>query len=383
MAASTFYIPPVNVIGTGSVTEAMNAIHEYGYRRALIVTDAMLNKLGMAGEVQKALQERDIFSVVYDGVHPNPTTLNVESGLALLKENHCDCVISLGGGSPHDCAKGIALVAVNGGNIRDYEGVDRSSKPQLPMIAINTTAGTASEMTRFCIITDVDRHIKMAIVDKHVTPVLSVNDSSLMMGMPKSLTAATGMDALTHAIEAYVSTAATPITDACALKAMTMIAQNLTHAVEDGGNEQAREAMAYAQFLAGMAFNNASLGYVHAMAHQLGGFYDLPHGVCNAVLLPFVQEYNCSVAAARLRDCAQAMGVNVAELNDKQGAEACITAIRKLARTVGIPAGLRELNVKEEDIPLLASNALKDACGLTNPIQATHEEIMAIFRAAL
>lgn len=290
MAASTFYIPPVNVIGAGSVTEAMNTIQQYGYRRALIVTDAMLNKLGMAGEVQKALQERDIFSVVYDGVHPNPTTLNVESGLALLKENNCDCVISLGGGSPHDCAKGIALVAANGGNIRDYEGVDRSAKPQLPMIAINTTAGTASEMTRFCIITDVDRHIKMAIVDKHVTPVLSVNDSSLMMGMPKSLTAATGMDALTHAIEAYVSIAATPITDACALKAMTMISQNLTHAVEDGGNEQAREAMAYAQFLAGMAFNNASLGYVHAMAHQLGGFYDLPHGVCNAVLLPFVQE---------------------------------------------------------------------------------------------
>lgn len=383
MAASTFYIPPVNVIGTGSITEAMNAIHEYGYRRALIVTDAMLNKLGMAAEVQKALQERDIFSVVYDGVHPNPTTLNVESGLALLKENNCDCVISLGGGSPHDCAKGIALVAVNGGNIRDYEGVDRSAKPQLPMIAINTTAGTASEMTRFCIITDVDRHIKMAIVDKHVTPVLSVNDSSLMMGMPKSLTAATGMDALTHAIEAYVSTAATPITDACALKAMTMIAQNLTHAVEDGGNEQAREAMAYAQFLAGMAFNNASLGYVHAMAHQLGGFYDLPHGVCNAVLLPFVQEYNCSVASARLRDCAQAMGVNVDKLNDKQGAAACIAAIRELARKVGIPAGLRELNVKEEDIPLLASNALKDACGFTNPIQATHEEIMAIFRAAL
>ncbi|EPM0859795.1 L-threonine dehydrogenase [Klebsiella aerogenes] len=383
MAASTFYIPPVNVIGTGSVTEAMNAIHEYGYRRALIVTDAMLNKLGMAGEVQKALQERDIFSVVYDGVHPNPTTLNVENGLALLKENNCDCVISLGGGSPHDCAKGIALVAANGGNIRDYEGVDRSAKPQLPMIAINTTAGTASEMTRFCIITDVDRHIKMAIVDKHVTPVLSVNDSSLMMGMPKSLTAATGMDALTHAIEAYVSIAATPITDACALKAMTMISQNLTHAVEDGGNEQAREAMAYAQFLAGMAFNNASLGYVHAMAHQLGGFYDLPHGVCNAVLLPFVQEYNCSVAAARLRDCAQAMGVNVAGLNDKQGAEACIAAIRELARKVGIPAGLRDLNVKEEDIPLLASNALKDACGLTNPIQATHEEIMAIFRAAM
>ena len=361
----------------------MNTMAEYGFRRTLIVTDAMLAKLGMASEIQKALQERDIFSVIYDGTHPNPTTSNVAAGLQMLKENACDSVISLGGGSPHDCAKGIALVAANGGDISDYEGVDRSAKPQLPMIAINTTAGTASEMTRFCIITDEVRHIKMAIVDKHVTPLLSVNDSSLMVGMPKSLTAATGMDALTHAIEAYVSIAATPITDACALKAVTMIAENLTIAVEDGANAQAREAMAYAQFLAGMAFNNASLGYVHAMAHQLGGFYDLPHGVCNAVLLPHVQVFNSKVAAARLRDCAAAMGVDVAGLNDAQGAEACIAAIRELAQKVNIPAGLRELNVKEEDFAVLATNALKDACGFTNPIQATHEEIMAIYRAAM
>ena len=212
------------------------------------------------------------------------------------------------------------------------------------MIAINTTAGTASEMTRFCIITDEARHIKMAIVDKHVTPLMSVNDASLMMGMPKSLTAATGMDALTHAIEAYVSIAATPITDACALKAMTMIAQNLPVAVENGSDAAAREAMAYAQFLAGMAFNNASLGYVHAMAHQLGGFYDLPHGVCNAVLLPHVQAFNSSVAAGRLRDCAQAMGVQVDGMSDDEGAKACIAAIRTLARRVNIPAGLRDLN---------------------------------------
>ena len=223
----------------------------------------------------------------------------------------------------------------------------------------------------------------MAIVDKHVTPLLSVNDSSLMIGMPKSLTAATGMDALTHAIEAYVSIAATPITDACALKAVTMIAENLPLAVEDGSNAKAREAMAYAQFLAGMAFNNASLGYVHAMAHQLGGFYNLPHGVCNAVLLPHVQVFNSKVAAARLRDCAAAMGVNVTGKNDAEGAEACINAIREPAKKVNIPAGLRDLNVKEEDIPVLATNALKDACGYTNPIQATHEEIMAIYRAAM
>lgn len=383
MAASTFYIPSVNVIGADSLNSAMDTMRDYGYRRALIVTDAILNKLGMAGDMQKGLAERDIFSVIYDGVQPNPTTANVNAGLKILKENNCDCVISLGGGSPHDCAKGIALVASNGGQISDYEGVDRSAKPQLPMIAINTTAGTASEMTRFCIITDETRHIKMAIVDKHVTPILSVNDSSLMTGMPKSLTAATGMDALTHAIEAYVSIAATPITDACALKAITMIAENLSVAVADGANAEAREAMAYAQFLAGMAFNNASLGYVHAMAHQLGGFYDLPHGVCNAVLLPHVQAFNSKVAAARLRDCAQAMNVDVAGMSDEQGAKACIDAICKLAREVNIPAGLRDLNVKEEDIPVLATNALKDACGFTNPIQATHDEIMAIYRAAM
>ncbi|EMX9180292.1 L-threonine dehydrogenase [Citrobacter sedlakii] len=383
MAASTFYIPSVNIIGADVLNDAMNTMVEYGFRRTLIVTDTMLTRLGMADNIQNALQERAIFSVIYDGTQPNPTTENVAEGLKLLQENNCDSVISLGGGSPHDCAKGIALVAANGGDIRDYEGVDRSAKPQLPMIAINTTAGTASEMTRFCIITDAERHIKMAIVDKHVTPLLSVNDSTLMMGMPKSLTAATGMDALTHAIEAYVSIAATPITDACALKAVAMISDNLTVAVEDGSNAQAREAMAYAQFLAGMAFNNASLGYVHAMAHQLGGFYNLPHGVCNAVLLPHVQVFNSQVAAARLRDCAAAMGVNVEGLNDAEGAAACIDAIRTLAQQVNIPAGLRDLGVKEEDIPLLATNALKDACGLTNPIQATHEQIVAIFHAAM
>ncbi|HCQ7757055.1 L-threonine dehydrogenase [Citrobacter sp. 50677481] len=383
MAASTFYIPSVNIIGADVLNDAMNTMVEYGFRRTLIVTDTMLTRLGMADNIRNALQERAIFSVIYDGTQPNPTTENVAEGLKLLQENNCDSVISLGGGSPHDCAKGIALVAANGGDIRDYEGVDRSAKPQLPMIAINTTAGTASEMTRFCIITDAERHIKMAIVDKHVTPLLSVNDSTLMMGMPKSLTAATGMDALTHAIEAYVSIAATPITDACALKAVAMISENLTVAVEDGSNAQAREAMAYAQFLAGMAFNNASLGYVHAMAHQLGGFYNLPHGVCNAVLLPHVQVFNSQVAAARLRDCAAAMGVNVEGLNDAEGAAACIDAIRTLAQQVNIPAGLRDLGVKEEDIPLLATNALKDACGLTNPIQATHEQIVAIFHAAM
>ncbi|MGL4859557.1 MAG: L-threonine dehydrogenase [Enterobacteriaceae bacterium] len=383
MSSSLFFIPSVNLLGTNCLPDAVGTIKSYGFQQALIVTDAVLNKLGVVAQVQEMLSEGGVKSVVYDGTHPNPTTSNVREGLELLQANQCDFVISLGGGSPHDCAKGIALVATNGGEINDYEGVDRSAKPQLPLIAINTTAGTASEMTRFCIITDETRHIKMAIVDKHVTPILSINDAALMAGMPKGLTAATGMDALTHAVEAYVSTAATPITDACALKAVTMIAQNLRTAVEDGSNEEAREAMAYAQFLAGMAFNNASLGYVHAMAHQLGGFYDLPHGVCNAVLLPHVQEFNAKASAARLKDVAAAMGIDVSAMDYDAGAQACLEAIRQLSKEIGIPAGLTELKVKEEDIPTLATNALNDACGLTNPIQATQEEIEAIFKAAM
>ncbi|PVZ42345.1 L-threonine dehydrogenase [Pseudomonas sp. CC120222-01a] len=380
--SSTFFIPPVNIMGIDCLDEAMAAIAGYGLRKALIVTDQGLAKAGVAARIGRMLALQDIDSVVFDGAKPNPSIANVEAGLAVLQRERCDCVVSLGGGSPHDCAKGIALCATNGGHISDYEGVDRSRKPQLPLIAINTTAGTASEMTRFCIITDERRHVKMAIVDRNVTPILSVNDPALMVAMPKGLTAATGMDALTHAIEAYVSTAATPITDACALKAISLISENLRQAVNDGNDLQARENMAYAQFLAGMAFNNASLGYVHAMAHQLGGYYDLPHGVCNAVLLPHVQRFNAKVSAARLRDVAKAMGIKVCGLDAEQGAGAAISAIEHLAVAVGIPAGLAELGAKLEDVGILAENALKDACGLTNPRPASQDEIEGIFRAA-
>ncbi|MCU8009827.1 L-threonine dehydrogenase [Shewanella sp. SM87] len=381
--AAKFFIPSVNVLGQGAVDDAIGDIKTLGFKHALIVTDKPLVKIGLVGEVAEKLGQNGITSTIYDGVQPNPTVTNVEAGLALLKANQCDFVISLGGGSPHDCAKGIALVATNGGSIKDYEGLDQSAKPQLPLVAINTTAGTASEMTRFCIITDEARHIKMAIVDKHTTPLLSVNDPELMLKKPASLTAATGMDALTHAVEAYVSIAANPITDACAIKAIELIQANLVNAVENGQDINAREQMAYAQFLAGMAFNNASLGYVHAMAHQLGGFYDLPHGVCNALLLPHVQEYNAQVVPARLKDIAKAMGVDVSGMTDEQGASAAIAAIKKLSVAVKIPENLTLLGVKAEDIPTLADNALKDACGFTNPKQATHAEICQIFTNAL
>ncbi|MBW8354627.1 MAG: L-threonine dehydrogenase [Pseudomonas sp.] len=380
--SSTFFIPAVNIMGINCLDEAMSAIRNYGFRKALIVTDVGLAKAGVAGMIAEKLAMQDIDSVIFDGAKPNPSIANVEQGLAQLQQSQCDFVVSLGGGSPHDCAKGIALCATNGGHIGDYEGVDQSSKPQLPLIAINTTAGTASEMTRFCIITDESRHVKMAIVDRNVTPLLSVNDPALMVAMPKGLTAATGMDALTHAVEAYVSTAANPITDACALKAISMISANLRQAVHDGSDLLARENMAYAQFLAGMAFNNASLGFVHAMAHQLGGFYDLPHGVCNAVLLPHVQSFNASVCAERLTDVAHALGADIRGFSPEEGAQAAIAAIRALARDVEIPAGLRELGAKLQDIPLLAANALKDACGLTNPRPAEQRQIEEIFRSA-
>ena len=383
MSTATFYMPSVNVIGAGAIEQAVSNLSQLGFKHALIVTDPPLVELGYAGDLQQQLAKQDIKASIFSEVQANPTTGNVKAGLALLRQKNCDFVISLGGGSPHDCAKGIALVASNGGDIRDYEGVDRSAKPQLPLVAINTTAGTASEVTRFCIITDEKNHIKMAIVDKNVTPIMSVNDPLLMKNMPKSLTAATGMDALTHAVEAYVSTAANPITDACALKAVTLINEYLVRAVNDGTDMEAREQMAYAQLLAGMAFNNASLGYVHAMAHQLGGFYDLPHGVCNAILLPHVQRFNSSVASARQTDIAAAMGVDVKGLSVEQGAKLCIEAIVKLSEQVGIPVGLSSLGVKEDDFATLATNAMKDACGITNPIQPSHEQVMAMFKAAM
>lgn len=382
MTTTAFFIPPVNLMGAGCLRDAAKAIQSYGFRKALIVTDLPLVRLGLVGNVRDLLASHGVDTLVFHGVQPNPTTKNVADGLKQLRDNDCDFVISLGGGSPHDCAKGIALVAANGGTIKDYEGLDQSAKPQLPLVAINTTAGTASEMTRFCIITDEARHVKMAIVDKHTTPILSVNDPELMLLKPASLTAATGMDALTHAVEAYVSTIATPITDACALKAVALISQWLRKAVADGRNVEAREQMAYAQFLAGMAFNNASLGFVHAMAHQLGGLYDLPHGVCNAVLLPHVQSFNASVSAKRLSDVGRALGADINGNSPEEGAQAAIAAIRTLSQDVDIPAGLRELGAKLQDIPLLATNALKDACGLTNPRRADQRQIEEIFRSA-
>lgn len=378
-----FFMPAISLMGADCLKDAGDQVGELGFKKALIVTDKVLGQIGIVKKVTDVLDNKNIEYAIYDETKPNPTVKNVNDGLALLKEKECDFVISLGGGSAHDCAKGIALLATNGGEIKDYEGVDKSKKPQLPMVGINTTAGTGSEMTLFAIITDEERHIKMALVDKHLTPIIAVNDPMLMLAMPKSLTAATGMDALTHAIEAYVSTSATPITDACAEKAIELISNYLVNAVENRQDVEARDMMAYAEYLAGMAFNNASLGYVHAMAHQLGGFYNLPHGVCNAILLPHVQEYNKATSASRLAKIAKIMGGNIEGLTDEQGADLCIDMIKSLSQTIGIPEGLGVLGVKESDFETLATNALNDACSLTNPRKGNLEEVIAIFKKAM
>ena len=377
-------MPAISIMGQNALADTGPQIRALGFKKALIVTDKILHdKLNATEPVINMLIENKISYAVFDGTHPNPTIADVNAGLELLKQTECDFIISFGGGSPHDCAKGIAILATNGGDIRDYEGLDKIPGDTLPIVAINTTAGTASEMTKFSIITDEYRHVKMAIVDWHVTPKIAVNDPALMVGMPRDLTAATGMDALTHSIEAVVSTAATPITDACALKAIALIFEHLPTAVEDGANLEARDQLAYAEYLGGMAFNNASLGYVHAMAHQLGGFYDLPHGVCNAILLPSVEEFNGKFVPQKFESIAKAIGIDCTNLSDSQIVDKVIAQIRKLASSIGIPASLSELGVKNEDLTTLAKNALKDACGLTNPKQATLEEIIQIYKNAL
>ncbi len=378
-----YFIPTVNFMGRGAVKEVGKQAKILGGTKALVVTDKPLVKAGIVEKVVSFLKAGRIDYVLYDEVKPNPTVKNVEDGLKLYKDEKCDLIVAIGGGSSIDTAKGIGIVATNGGTIKDYEGVDKSKNPMPSFIAVNTTAGTASEMTRFTIITDTDRNIKMAIVDWHVTPTISINDPELMISMPRSLTASTGMDALTHAIEAYVSPIATPLTDSAALEAIKLISKYLRCAVANGENIEAREKMAYAEFLAGMAFNNAGLGHVHSMAHQLGGFYDLPHGVCNAILLPHVEKFNVLACPEKFVDIAIAMGENVQGLSVMEAADKAIESIKRLSKEVGIPSGLKELGAKEEDFPILAENALKDVCGFTNPRKVMKEDIIEIYKAAM
>lgn len=377
-----FYMPPITLMGTGCLIGIVDEIKNKNYKKALLVSDKTLVNNKLIEELTNILNNNELEYSIFDDVNPNPTTKNVHDGVTTFNTHNCDYIISFGGGSVHDCAKGIALIVTNGKNIKEYEGINKSIKKQAPLICVNTTAGTASEMTIFTIITDEDRHIKMAIVDVNILPDIAINDPTLMVSMPKSLTAATGMDALTHAIEAYVSTNSTPITDACAVKSIQLIFKHLKIAVDNPHDSKAKESMAYAEYLAGMAFSNASLGYVHAMAHQLGGKYDLPHGLCNAVLLPHVCEFNKSDVISKYAELANAIGLN----NDSEVklADEFIDNIINLSKSVGTYMGLNNLkSFDENDIEELAENAMNDVCGATNPKPATKEQIMHIYKSAL
>ncbi len=386
---NAFFIPTITLIGAGSIKRIPKKLRDLNAIKPLIVTDKGIIQTGILQQVTQVLEQAHMPYALYDETVPNPTDDNVAHGVSTYTQEGCDSLITLGGGSAHDCGKGIGLVVSNGESIHAYEGVNKSTHNIPPYIAVNTTAGTASEITRFCIITDTTRKVKMSIVDWRVTPNVAINDPVLMLGMPTSLTAATGMDALTHAVEAYVSTDATPITNACAEKAIRLIAKYLRTAVTQGSNVEAREGMCYAQYLAGMAFNNAGLGYVHAMAHQLGGMYDLPHGECNAILLPHVAQYNLCANYRKFAKLAFLLGRDTHGLSMEEAAESCIGAIKELSAYVGIPQNLRTLAKRYgkdfdiNDIPIMVQNAQKDACALTNPRTLTAEDIAQLYHAAL
>lgn len=379
----TFINPKVALMGAGCVKDIGIYAKELGGTKVLIVSGKSRHGQDLAEDIQKILEGAGLQTAIFAGADPNPTDTSIMEGAELYKKEKCDMIVAVGGGSPMDCAKAVGIVAKNGGEINDYEGVGKVVKGIPPLITVNTTAGTASEMTSFTIITDTTRHIKMAIVDPRITPDVAVNDPELMVSMPPSLTAATGMDALTHAVEAYVSTLATPTTDAAAIKAIELIAKYLPEAVAHGEDIKVRDMMAHAEYLAGIAFNNASLGYVHSMAHQLGGFYDLPHGVCNAILLPYVEMYNKQVIPERFADIAKAMGENIDGLSPEEAADKAIEAIKSLAARIGIPSGLKELGAREQDLELLAENAMQDVCRLTNPREFSKEDIIEIYKRAM
>lgn len=380
-----YFVPNVNFFGRGSVNVTGERCKILGGKKVLIVTDSFLRNLpgGPVERVVSSLEKEGIETAFYDGVEPNPKDTNVADGLKAFQEENCDMIVTVGGGSAHDCGKGIGIAATHEGDLyEDYAGIEKLENPLPPLVCVNTTAGTGSEVTRHCVITHTKKKIKYVIVSWRNTPLVSINDPELMTGKPPALTAATGMDALTHAVESYVSLGANPVTDASAIQAIKLISNNLRQAVANGKNMEARENMAHASLLAGMAFNNAGLGYVHAMAHQLGGLYDMPHGVANAILLPHVEKYNLISNPQKFADIAVFMGENIDGLSVRDAADKAIHAIEKLSQDVNIPTNLRDLGVKEEDFAQMATMALQDGNAISNPIQGREEDIIKIFQAA-
>jgi lactaldehyde reductase len=365
-------------------TIAVEAIRR-GFKKAFFVTDKDLIRFKVADKIIEVFEKNHIPYELFSDVKANPTIANVQHGVAAFKESGADFIVALGGGSSIDTAKGIGIVVNNPdfADVKSLEGVAATRYKAVPTFALPTTAGTAAEVTINYVIIDEDAKKKMVCVDPNDIPAVAIVDPELMYSMPKGLTAATGMDALTHAIESYITPGAWAMSDMFELKAIEMIAANLKAAVDNGNDVAAREAMSQAQYIAGMGFSNVGLGIVHSMAHPLGAHYDTPHGVANALLLPYVMEYNAeSPAAPKYIHIAKAMGVNTDGMTESEGIRAAVDAVRKLSLSIGIPQKLHEINVKEEDLHQLAVDAFNDVCTGGNPRPTSVEEIEALYRKA-
>ena len=368
--------------GAGAIQEIATEATKRGFKKAFVCSDPDLVKFGVTKKVTDVLDNAGLAYEVYSQIKPNPTIENVQTGVAAFKAAEADYLIAIGGGSSMDTAKAVGIIINNPEfeDVRSLEGVADTKKPCVPIIAVPTTAGTAAEVTINYVITDVEKKRKFVCVDPHDIPVIAVIDPEMMSSMPKGLTAATGMDALTHAMEAVVANGAIDVTDATALYAIKQIFEYLPRAVENGQDIEAREQMCYACFLNGIAFSNAGLGNVHAMAHQLGGLYDLPHGVCNAMLLPIVEEENAKQAPAKFRVMAETIGMDVEGKTDEECMDFVIGKIKELSERVGIPKTLSELGVENPDFETLAENSMKDACAGANPVFFDKELLIKLFK---
>ena len=369
--------------GAGSRTVIPEEVKARGFKKALVVTDKDLLKFNVSQKVTDVLDKEGLEYEIFSELKPNPTVKNVKDGVEAFKNASADYLIAIGGGSSMDTAKAIGIITNNPefADVVSLEGVAPTKNKCVPIIAVPTTAGTAAEVTINYVITDEEKRRKFVCVDVHDIPVMSVIDSDMMASMPKSLAAATGMDALTHAIEGYITKAHWELTDMFHIKAIEMIARSLRASVN--GCPEGKETMSVAQYIAGMGFSNVGLGIVHSMAHSLGAFYDTPHGVANALLLPYVMEYNADATEDRYKDIAKAMGVEGTEnMTTEEARKAAVDSVRQLAVDVGIPQKLTEIGAKKEDIQALAELAMADACTPGNPKTPTLEDIMAIYEKA-
>ena len=378
-----FVLNETSYHGAGAISAIATEIQARGFKKALVASDPDLIKFGVTKKVTDVLDNAGIAYEIFSDIKPNPTIENVQAGVEAFKASGADCIVAIGGGSSMDTAKAVGIIITNPefADVRSLEGVAPTKNPCVPIIAVPTTAGTAAEVTINYVITDVQNNRKMVCVDVHDIPVVAVVDPDMMATMPKGLTAATGMDALTHAIEGYITAGAWTLSDMFHIEAIRIIAKSLRGAVEN--TKEGRDGMALGQYIAGMGFSNVGLGIVHSMAHPLGALYDTPHGVANAIILPTVMEYNAPATGEKYREIARAMGVEgVDAMSVEEYRAAAINAVKQLSLDVGIPADLKEI-VKVEDVPFLAQSAYDDACRPGNPRETSVEEITALYMSLL